>query len=196
MMAPGMGKTSTDAIWAEFGERLRGFIAGRIRDPNDVEDVLQDVFTKIHAGLGGLKASEKLEAWLFQVARRAVLDHHRSRTGKRRAGELPEGFADHPTTPSVSAEVASWLAPLMTLLPEADQAALKLTDLGAGSQKELARRLGLSPTGARSRVQRARKRLKDALLECCHIDMDRRGNAIGYRRKGGPCGSCSCPQGR
>ena len=181
--------TSTDAVWTEFGGRLRGFIARRVRNPADVDDVLQDVFAKIHAGLGGLKESEKLEAWIFQVARRAVVDAHR----KRPVGDLPVDLAEKEGDANLSAEVAGWLAPLMTLLPEEDQEALRLTDLSEGSQKELASRLGLSATGARSRVQRARKRLKAALLDCCHIDMDRRGNAIDYRRKGGPCGcSCSC----
>jgi RNA polymerase sigma-70 factor (ECF subfamily) len=179
--------TTTDAVWTEFGGRLRGFIAKRVRHPADVDDVIQDVFTRIHAGLGGLKESEKLEAWLFQVARRAVVDSLR----RRPVGELPEDLAEKEGDATLSTEVAGWLAPLMTLLPEEDQEALRLTDLGEGSQKDLASRLGLSATGARSRVQRARKRLKAALLDCCHIDMDRRGNAIGYRRKGGPCG-CSC----
>lgn len=182
--------STTEAVWAEFGGRLRGFIARRVRHSTDIDDVLQEVFTRIHAGLGSLKESEKLEAWLFQVARRAVIDSHRR--GRRSPDELPQDVPEKTADPNVSAEVAGWLAPLMTLLPEEDQEALRLTDLGDGSQKELASRLGLSATGARSRVQRARKRLKAALLDCCHVDMDRRGNAIGYRRKGGPCGSCSC----
>jgi len=180
--------TSTDAVWRQFGGRLRGFIAKRVRNPADVDDVLQDVFAKIHAGLGCLKESEKLEAWLFQVARRAVVDSHR----RRPVGELPEDLAEKAADATLSAEVAGWLAPLMTLLPEEDQEALRLTDLGEGSQKDLATRLGLSATGARSRVQRARKRFKEALLDCCHIDMDRRGNAIDYTKKRTSCGPCSC----
>jgi RNA polymerase sigma-70 factor, ECF subfamily len=80
----------------------------------------------------------------------------------------------------------------MSLLPEADRKALKMTGLEGLSQKELAARLGLSVTGAKSRVQRARVRLKEAILDCCHVEMDRRGTPIDYARKRGECGPCEC----
>jgi RNA polymerase sigma-70 factor (ECF subfamily) len=183
-----MDKTSTQAIWMQFGDRLRGFIARRVRGDADIEDVLQEAFTKIHAGLGGLKAGEKLEAWLFQVARRAMMDHFR----KRHPLELAEDPPGKVEAGNLRAEVASWLDPLMTLIPEEDREALRLTDLEGLSQKDLAARLGLSVTGAKSRVQRARRRLKEALLDCCHVELDRRGNAIDYTKKRGDCGPCSC----
>jgi RNA polymerase sigma-70 factor (ECF subfamily) len=88
--------------------------------------------------------------------------------------------------------VASWLDPMMALLPEEDREVLRRADLEGLTQKELAARLGLSVTGAKSRVQRARKRLKEVLLGCCHVEMDRRGNAIDYTRKGRDCGPCRC----
>lgn len=193
MMASAMEKISTDAIWANFSGRLRAFIGTRVRGEGDVQDVLQDVFAKIHAGLGSLKEGDKLEAWLFQVARRAIVDHFRSRSGKRRASELPDDLSEPTSSGSVAAEVASWLEPMMALIPEEDQEALRLADLEGLTQKDLAARLDLSVTGAKSRVQRARRRLKDALLDCCHVELDRRGNAIDYaKRKSGDCGSCSC----
>ncbi|HVR83336.1 MAG TPA: RNA polymerase sigma factor SigZ [Planctomycetota bacterium] len=195
-----MEKPTTGAVWSEFSDRLRGYIAKHVREETEIPDVLQDVFAKIHVGLGRLRDSEKLEAWLFQVARRAVFDHHRMRSLQRRpavlAEEVAEKVAEEVTEKAfptnVSGEVASWLRPMMTLLSEEDQEALRLPDLEGLSRKELASRWGLSVTGAKSRVQRARRRLKEALLQCCHIDLDRRGNAIGYRRKSGSCGSCSC----
>jgi RNA polymerase sigma-70 factor (ECF subfamily) len=192
MMSLGMEKVSTDTIWAAFSDRLRAFIGKRVKEENDVQDVLQEVFAKIHAGLGSLKEDEKLEAWLFQVARRAVSDHFRSRSGNRRTDGLPEDISEGQAGETVTAEVASWLEPMMSLLPEEDRDVLRKADLEGTSQKELAGRLGLSVTAAKSRVQRARKRLKEALLNCCHIEMDGRGNAIGYTRKDGPCSSCAC----
>jgi RNA polymerase sigma-70 factor (ECF subfamily) len=179
---------TTDAIWAAFGGRLRGFIAKRVREEADIDDILQEVFAKIHAGLGDLKDEDRLEAWLFQVARRAIVDHFR----KRRSVELPEDLATPPAATDVTAEVASWLDPMMTLLPEEDREALRLADLQGLSQKDLALRLGLSVTGAKSRVQRARARLKEAILDCCHLEMDRRGQPIDYARKRADCGPCSC----
>lgn len=166
---------TTDAIWSAFSGRLRGFIAKRVREA-DVDDVLQDVFAKIHAGLGGVRDDEKLEAWLFQVARRAVVDHHRV----RRPGALPDDVPEKSEAEDLDAVVASWLAPMMSSLPEEDREALRLRP------QELAATRGLSPSGAKSRVQRARLRLKEELLDCCHIEMDRRGHAIDVAPKR-PC---------
>ena len=58
------------------------------------------------------------------------------------------------------------------------------------SQKALAERLGLSLSGAKSRVQRGRVKLRELLLGCCHVDFDRRGNIIDYRRKRASCKYC------
>jgi RNA polymerase sigma-70 factor (ECF subfamily) len=179
---------TTDAVWTAFSARLRGFIAKRVREDVDVDDILQDVFAKIHAGLGKLQNDEKLEAWLFQVTRRAIVDHSR----KRRAAPLAEDVAEEVVPRDLSAELASWLDPMMSLLSEEDRRALRLTDLEGLSRKDLAARLGVSVTGAKSRVQRARGRLKQAVLDCCHVELDRRGTPIDYAKKRDDCGPCSC----
>ena len=179
---------TTEAIWTAFSDRLRRFIAKRVREDADIDDILQDVFAKIHAGLADLKEEAKLEAWIFQVTRRAMVDHYR----KHRTAGLPEGLEEKSVPNDISAEVASWLDPMMSLIPEEDRAILKLTDLESLSQKDLASRLGLSVTGAKSRVQRARARLRKAVLDCCHVEMDRRGTPIDYARKRNDCGPCTC----
>jgi RNA polymerase sigma-70 factor (ECF subfamily) len=187
-----MSQASTGTLWTRFGDRLRAFISARVKGETDVEDILQEVFAKIHAGLRNVNEWEKLEAWLFRVARHAILDHYRRRSGKRRSSELREDLAEAKHEDDLTAEVASWLAPMMDLLSVEDREALRLADLEGLSQKDLAAKLGLSVTGAKSRVQRARIRLRDALVDCCHIEMDRRGNAIDYARKRRNSCPCSC----
>lgn len=184
-----MARTTED-VWKEFGERLRRFIAARVRNSHDVDDLLQEVFARIHTGLVGVESPDAIEPWLFQVTRRAIVDHYRRKASSARPVELRFEPAEVPPPPDVAAEVASWLAPLAELLDEPDQEALRLTDLEGLSQKELAARLGLSLTAAKSRVQRARRRLKDLLTECCEIERDRRGNTIAYTPKN--CTSCGC----
>jgi len=180
---------TTEAIWAAFADRLRRFIARRVRDSADAEDVLQEVFAKIHAGLSTLDRNEKLESWLFQITRHAIIDHIR----RRRTSAPVEREPAEPAPPSdLTPEVASWLEPMMSLIPKDDREVLKLADLQGVAQKDVAARLGLSPSGARSRVQRARARLRKELLACCHIELDRRGTPIDYTRKRKACTSCSC----
>ena len=74
-------------------------------------------------------------------------------------------------------------------LPVKHREALKLTEYEGMTQKELAAKLGISISGAKSRVQRARAMLKDALMQCCHFELDRYGTVIDYHPR--TCSSCS-----
>ena len=178
-----MAEIVTADLWKAFGDRVRRFIGKRVASDADADDVLQEVFSKIHAGLDKVGSPAKLEAWVFQIARRAIADHFRRR---RFAGVLPDVAEDVPPE-TVTAEVSSWLEPMMESLPAEDREALRLADVEGLPRKELAARLGISLPGAKSRVQRARRRLKETLLECCDVEMDRRGNALSYTPR-----RCNC----
>ena len=64
-------------------------------------------------------------------------------------------------------------------LPPKYREALTLVDLGGKSQKEVAEALGVSYSGMKSRVQRAREMLKRAILDCCAYEFDKYGNVVG-----------------
>jgi RNA polymerase sigma-70 factor (ECF subfamily) len=81
---------------------------------------------------------------------------------------------------SLNEEVATWIEPMISVLPEPYATALRLTELQGLSQKELAERLGISMSGARSRVQRGRQMLEDVLRACCTFELDARGNISAY----------------
>jgi RNA polymerase sigma-70 factor (ECF subfamily) len=65
-------------------------------------------------------------------------------------------------------------------LPDTYRDALLLTEYQGLNQRQMADRLGISFSGAKSRVQRARRMLRDMLLTCCHFELDRRGAIIDY----------------
>ncbi len=58
--------------------------------------------------------------------------------------------------------------------------AITLSEFEGLRQKEVAMTLGLSVSGAKSRIQRGRKMLKELLLECCHFELDSRGRIMDY----------------
>ncbi|HLZ55439.1 MAG TPA: sigma factor-like helix-turn-helix DNA-binding protein, partial [Ktedonosporobacter sp.] len=76
--------------------------------------------------------------------------------------------------------------------PDQDRQALVLTEYQGLTQKELGERLGLSFSGAKSRVQRAREKLKQELLACCHFELDRRGHILDYQPRCDCCVQASC----
>lgn len=76
--------------------------------------------------------------------------------------------------------IAEGLADMIRGLPEPYRQALELSELEGIPQRKVAERLGISLSGAKSRIQRGRKLLRDALLECCHFDFDRRGRILEF----------------
>jgi RNA polymerase sigma-70 factor, ECF subfamily len=185
---------SIEHIWADFTAQLRGFIASRVQTEADVDDILQEAFIKIHRGLDRLEDPAKLRAWVYQITRNVIVDHYRkSDQAVEITSELPDVFAWEDADEEVEAEVAAWLRPMMDELPEKYREALQLTDIQGLSQKELAARLNISLSGAKSRVQRAREKLKDVLLECCHVEVDRRGKVVDWESRKSDCRYCAVP---
>jgi RNA polymerase sigma-70 factor (ECF subfamily) len=163
-------------IWGEFAAKLGRFIRARVTDPATAEDILHDVFLKIHGRLDRLKDLAGLQGWLYLIARNAVIDYYRTR---KQTSEVAESFPAEP--PADDAELEELKAAFHRMiygLPSLCRDALVLTELDGLTQKELADRLGISLSAAKSRVLRGRKVLKRTLLDRCHLEFDRRGKII------------------
>lgn len=168
-----------EPIWENFNQRLFKFIRSRVEDDATAEDILQEVFLRIHTRMGTLTDSSRLESWIYQIARHAIIDHYRRR---RNVTDIPETVLDEDrlVEPDAVDILASSMREMVEALPEPYRQALLLTEYEGLTQAELARRLGISLSGAKSRVQRARQRIKDELLACCHFEFDRYGRVIDY----------------
>jgi RNA polymerase sigma-70 factor (ECF subfamily) len=165
-----------ETAWADLSSRLRKFIRSRVGDEATADDLLQDVFLKISRRGDDWENSRHLEAWLFRVARNAVIDHYRTR---RENVEFDDVFADeNAADPECYDELKSGFRRMVDELPEMYRNAIVLTEFEGLSQVELAERLGISVSGAKSRVQRARKELRKMLEDCCRFEFDRRGRVI------------------
>ena len=193
---------STDTAWAELHTNIRGFVARRVRQPADVDDIVQQVFLRVHQALPTLRDADKLPAWIYQTTRRIIVDYYRAPAQRREvpAGtaidvvpeEQPEDVTVDEHEESALQELARCLDPLMKTLGVADQEALRLVEFDGLTQVEAAGRLGLSVSGMKSRVQRARLHLRSAFEDCCRIALDRRGGVLAYEGRGDQCGSCGC----
>ena len=169
-------------LWDQYCCRLLAFIRRRVSDDAEAEDILQEVFIRIHRHLCCLPEEDRLESWIYQITRNLIIDHYRRRRDLEEIPEdLPADFEiidDDPDDPE--AELAVSLKEMVAALPEPYRQALILTEYEGLTQKEMAERLGISHSGAKSRVQRARDRLRDQLLACCHFELDRRGRVMDY----------------
>lgn len=177
---------SHQVIWNELTVDLKKFIVRRVPNRADAEDVLQEALVKIHRNVERLTANSNLYAWVYQVTRNAIVDYYRKHQptiSLDSSNDLPEDFAQAAGLRNVIGEIADCLQPMLLRLPQKYREALVLADLEGITQTELARRLGLSLSGAKSRVQRGREQLKTLLTECCHFEFDCRGRVADYQCK-------------
>jgi RNA polymerase sigma-70 factor (ECF subfamily) len=177
---------TTELLWQDMSTRLKTFITHRVPDEQTAEDILQDVFLKVHTRIDTLSNQDKLESWMYQIVRNAVSDYYRAR---RPTAEVPHTLlAPVEEEHDLAQELIPSLREMIRRLPEEYREAIVLTEYEGLTQRELAERLGISVSGAKSRVQRAREKLKAMLLDCCHFELDRRGHIIDYQPR---CDCCS-----
>lgn len=199
MTSPSTDVTDPSRHWRPFVEGLRRFVAGRV-PVQDADDVTQEVMVRLHQGAASLRDAERAESWVYGIARRAIADYYRARgTTPAAAGAEPvdelvapvaapdRGFGRFAGGHSVHEEVLSWLRPMVDELPEIYREPLLLADFEGVAQREIAERLGLTLSGAKSRVQRARALLGEHLARCCEVELDAEGRVADFRRR-----KCDC----
>ncbi|WP_126443680.1 RNA polymerase sigma factor SigZ [Sulfuricystis multivorans] len=159
--------------WQKHEAELRRFLRYRAHDDAAADDLLQEVFLRALRQKNGLCGIDNPRAWLFQTARNLLID--RLRLTKEQV-ELPPDLAaeTHEPAPPVDGLVQCLPRVLAELSPQ-DREAIQLCDIEGMTQQEYARRLGLTLPAAKSRVQRARARLKARISEACQVRYDETG---------------------
>lgn len=187
---------ATAGIWDQVHNRLHAFIAKRVRNEAEVEDLLQEVFVRVHRHVDSIHEPDRMVSWVFQITRNVIVDHYRSAARRR---ELPVGSgADIQEDLKVMSaeseeheakyELSNCLRPMIEQLSSVYREAITLVELEGLTHQEAATRLGLSVPGMKSRVQRGRQQLHTMLNDCCLIDMDRRRGVVDFQKR--QPGSC------
>ncbi len=192
LSSPPRSEPAQDAVLHEFQGRLLGFIARRVPDRDGAEDILQEVLLRIHRHAGELENSAAVSAWIHQIARNAIADHYRRAAVRREQPsgvefDGPDPATSEPAPSELRRELAACLGPLLERLPAPYREAITLTELEGLTQAGAAARLGMSTSGMKSRVQRGRVQLRELLVGCCEIELDRRGSITSYRPRLTPC---------
>jgi RNA polymerase sigma-70 factor (ECF subfamily) len=176
------------AAWHQLGDRLRVYVARRV-NPGDADDVVQSVMVKLLERRGEIDAGS-VRAWLFTVTRNAVAEYFRQRRPSvdlDSFGDVPEADRVDPAERAIG-ELTDCLEPMLRALSESDGELLRRIDLEGEAQTELAASLGIPLSTVKSRVQRARTKLRAAFDSCCTIEVGPKGSPIGFDRS-----ACSVP---
>ncbi|WP_461538239.1 RNA polymerase sigma factor SigZ [Spongorhabdus nitratireducens] len=174
--------------WNNHKHRLKQYISKQVNDPSITDDLLQDIFIKAQTQAHQLRSESRISAWLFRIAHNIIMDHFRQ---QKPLDELPENIEVPVKDEAEQAhqDLARCLEPLMKELPDKYQVPLQLAELEGLSQKEVAAQLGLSLSGAKSRIQRGRSQLRALFTACCDIETGR-GGVLDYTPKTDNCKTC------
>lgn len=164
------------SLWSRHEAELRGWLRARMPIQAEVEDILQDTFIKVMRQEQRLPDVAQPRAWLFEVARNTLID--RLRAAKPWV-PLPADWEELPEESAQLDAVDALVACVPRVLSELDaqdREAIELCDLQGMAQAEFARIKGLSLSAAKSRVQRARQRMRERMAHGCQVSFDACGS--------------------
>jgi len=145
-----------------------------LNNPEDAEDVLQETFLKAMRSLPGFEGRSRLSTWLYRIAVNEALMLLRKRRPEVSIehDEDEEGISEPhqiidwcclPERELLSAESRAFLNRAIQLLPENLKVVFLLRDIEGLSIKETAAALNLTETAVKTRLLRARLRLREIL---------------------------------
>lgn len=177
---PGQSNTPNclTAAWQAHEAELRRWMRHRLSSTADADDMLQDLFLRALRQRDRFCSILNARAWLFTVARNAMADRLKL---KRHEVELPADLMGEPAeAPALVTSLAACLPRVLSELDPVDREAITLCDLEGLPQVQYAQRLGLTPAAAKSRVRRARRRLREQLTQACQVQFDAGGHVTDF----------------
>jgi RNA polymerase sigma-70 factor, ECF subfamily len=178
-------KADITQIWIDFHKELKGYITKMVKNQADADDILQEVFLKIIRNSARVNMAKNIRQYIYGIVRNTIRDHFRT---KPTIGmEIPV-VATEEEDQFLNATIADCcVKPFIEQLPEKYKEALLLTEFQGVSQKDLAVKQNISYSGAKSRVQRGKEKLKGMILNCCAYKSDVYGNLMEVENKNYNC---------
>lgn len=164
-------------VFLEYEKQLKRFVQKQVKGSSSTNDIMQQLYLKLYKSCEQLQHVRNMNAWLYKITRNAVNDYFRD-SGKTVLLAEEVELADTDNQEQFKQELEALVLPLIGLLPKEYAEALTLSDIEGMSQKEIAKKLNISYSGAKSRVQRGREKLKQKFMECCIVELDRDGQLI------------------
>jgi RNA polymerase sigma-70 factor (ECF subfamily) len=165
--------TCLDTAWQQHANELRAWLRHRLPVAADADDLMQDLFVKALAQGDQFCNIVNKRAWLFEVARNALADRFRI---KREMVELPEDLVAEEVANEAVAQLSACLPRVLCELSAKDREAIDLCDLRGMSQADYAAYAGLNLSAAKSRLQRARQKMRQKMVLACQVTLDAQGH--------------------
>mgnify|MGYP006421005629 CR=1 FL=1 len=166
------GYACVSGAWRQHEQELRGFLVNRLADGDAAEDLVQEVFLRAMREGAGFCRLDSPRAWLFRVARNAAVDRQRR---ERPAEPVPEDLAAEEPQSAPVDDLNACIKRNLPALRESDRDIIRHCDLEGRPQRDYAEALGLSVGAVKTRLFRARQRLRERLVQQCRVRFDEDG---------------------
>jgi RNA polymerase sigma-70 factor, ECF subfamily len=180
---------SLQIVAEQFRAEIFAYIQSKVGDSATADDLTQETFLKVSRALVKGTMPEHFRGWLYRIARKTTIDFV---TESRRFVPLEDSIIKREANKSESSDsgdtefrkqLFSYTLKVIETLPAEDRDALTLTEVDGLSREELAGELGISLTAAKSRVHRARAKLRKTVEECCRLVTDPYGRVMDWRKR-------------
>lgn len=177
---------TSEFLWESYSNDLKRYVFSQIKDEDTTNDVLQEIFIKIHLNIATLQKKESVKSWIFTIAHNTLMNFLNKKSVPFAIGEVVDDFSTEEEVHSAK----SCLLPLIKNLPEKYREPLLLSEIKGKKQAEVAELLGITLSGAKSRIQRGRKLLQQGFMDCCHYKLNEQGFLIGEHQDKADCKMC------
>ena len=180
-------EVNSEKVWSDYRSAIKAYLHMKISDPDEVDDLLQEILIKVHKNLSTVKSVNSIKAWLFQIANHTIIDFYRKRNRLRSlsAEDLWYGGESY----QAQQELAQCVVSFIKALPEESAELLTEIELHGRSQKEVAAERGINYSTLRSRVQKGRDQLRNLFENCCYLSLDNYGSIVDFDPKNN-CKKC------
>lgn len=180
----GGDQAAFNAIVSRHRDRIMTLAYRCLRNHADAEEIVQDTFVRAHRGLPRFRGESSLATWLhrigFNLARNRYwhffrrrrhltcsLDSPLSADASATFGELVPSAEPNPARQAVADEFLALVATGMGQLDAGHREILVLRNELHRTYEEIARSLGINEGTVKSRIARARGKLRDLMTEAC-----------------------------
>ncbi len=160
------------AAWDENEQAIKSWLVKKTGDHDQAQDLLQDIFIKALQNKERFCTLTHAKSWLFTIAKNSMIDSYRQ--AKLEIGSVCSEAAEEDLHAPI-VNLQQCLLRVLCELDENDKDIIERCDMQGLSQIEYAQSRGLSLTATKSRVQRARKKLREQMISSCNVKFDQQG---------------------
>ena len=181
---------NTKLVWDTYADDVKRFVFSKTKNKDVTNDLLQEVFIKVHTKITTLQDVERLKSWLFTIAKNTVLDYFKSSQKEDNTDEDTIEIIDEDAPLLKEHSEEDCLYGIVTKLPKKYRDPLFMADIKGMKQTVIADVLKLPLPTVKSQIQRARKMITKGYIDCCGFELNDKGFLVGEIKNKKDCKVC------